>query len=299
MRTTVHLLVIFCTLIAFGAGKLHFENQLHRDMVDERLIQQPLAEGTSLELGQTGAAVALGGLRSLVAAIWNLRAFLYFEDLDWIKLEQSYGVITTLQPQNIHYWETGAWHLHTNASVYYKENQDLSPFRRNALQKQYIKKGSQFLEEGVRHNPDSWELHSLLARIWSDPFKFPDLNRAVRHYDDTLACDTLPNYRRAMFERFRFYAMTRISDRRAEALQAGLKLYHDSPKNRTPSLVNYLFALQNELDIPEDQRIPDDQLYPSEKQQLKWLKNLWTRRHQSFPMGGVRAKIDELESSIH
>jgi len=297
MRTAFQILVILTTLVGFGVGKLHFENQLNHDMVAQRLIQPPLAEGTSLELGQTGAAVALGGLRSLVAAIWNLRAFLYFEDLDWIKLEQSYKVITTLQPQNIYYWKTGAWHLHTNAAVYYKENPELSPFRRNALQKQYIQKGSEFLEDGVRHNPDSWELHSLLAQLWSDPFKYPDLERAVRHYDDTLACDTLPDYRRSMFERFRFYTMTRIPSQRAKALKEGIKLYHKSPQNRTPSLVNYIFALQNALDIPADQRIPDNQLYPSPEIQLQWLKNLWKRRNQNYPMNGVRAKIDELEKS--
>jgi len=297
MRTAFQIPVILLTIIAFGAGKLHFEDRLNHDMVEQRLIQPPLAEGAHLELGQTGAAVALGGLRSLVAAIWNLRAFLYFEDLDWIKLEQSYGIITTLQPQNIHYWKTGAWHLHTNAAVYFKENQELSPFRRNALQKKYIQKGAEFLEEGIRHNPDSWELHTTLAQLKSNPFKFPDLNLAIKHYDAALACNSLPSYRRNMFERFRFYTMTRIPSRRAEALQEGLKLYYKSPQNRTPSLVNYIFALQNALHVSKEKRIPDNQLYPNKKLQLQWLKNLWKRRNEGFPVDGVYEKIEELTHS--
>lgn len=295
MRIAIQILVIFCTLIAFGVGKLHFEDQLNEDMVHAQLIQPPLKGGTNIQLGQTGAAVALGGLRSLIAAAWNLRAFVYFEDLEWIKLEQSYEVITTLQPQTIHYWETGAWHLHTNASVYFRQKQGLSPFRQRALQKQYIQKGSDFLEEGVRQNPENWRLHNALAKLWSDNYKFPDRERAVRHYDATLACESLPEFHRAMFRRFRFYATTQIPSRHAEALQLGLELYHESPENRRPSLLNYIFALQNTLDIPEADRIPDDKLYPSEQQQLQWLQNLWKRRNQDYPMNGVRSKIEELQ----
>lgn len=295
MRTIVQILIICTTLLAFGVAKLHFEDRLTQDMVQHRLLQPPLKEGTSQRLGQTGAAAALGGMRSLIATVWNLRAFLHFENLEWIKLEQSYEVITTLQPQTIHYWETGAWHLHTNASVYYNENPDLSPFRQREMRKLYIQKGSALLEEGLLYNPDSWRLHSNLARIWSDRYKLPDLNRAVNHYSNTLACDTLPDYRRSMFERFRFYTMTRIPSRHAESLELGLVLYHQSPRNRTPSLVNYLFALQNELDLPEADRIPDNELYPSKKLQLQWLKNLWKRRNQAYPMAGVRVKIEELK----
>jgi len=295
MRFPLQILVITGTLIGFGAAKLHFEDRLNQDMVEQQLLQPPIKEGTSLQLGQTGWVVALGGLRSLVAAVWNMRAFLNFENLEWIKLEQNYHVITSLQPQNIHYWETGAWNLHTNASVYYNENPELSPLRRQAMRKLYIKKGSEFLEEGVRENPDSWKLHSALARLWSDQYKFPDLDRSVDHFEDTLACKSLPDYRRKMFERFRFYAMCRIPDRQNEALDLGIELYNASTINRTPSLINYIFALQNALEIPEADRISETDLFPNKKQQLHWLKNLWNRRNQDYPMAGVRAKIEELE----
>lgn len=299
MRILIHSLVILGTLLAFGVAKLRYEDQLNQDMVKQQLIQPPMKKGTNLEIGQTGAAVALGGLRSLVAAVWNLRAFLHFENLDWIKLEQAYGVITTLQPQTTHYWETGAWHLHTNASVHYKENNELPPFRRNSLRQQYINKGSNFLEEGVRQNPDNWQLHNALASVWSDHTKLPDLNRAVRHYDDLLACQSLPEYRRSMFERFRFYTMTRIPERYEESLQEGTRLFHASPQNRRPSMSNYIFALQNALDIPESERIPDTELFPNKKVQLQWLINLWNRRKQDFPVHGVMPKIEELKSELN
>lgn len=297
MRTFSQIVVILAVLIAFGAAKLRFEDRLGRDMVGEKLIQPPLKEGTSLRLGQTGAAVALGGLRSLVAAAWNLRAFVHFENLDWIKLEESYETITSLQPQTTQYWDTGAWHLHTNASVYYNENKDLPPFRRKSQRQLYIKKGSDLLEEGVRQNPDNWRLHHALARLWSDRHKVPDLPRALRHYQDTLACDTVPNFKRSQLERFTFYTMCKIPEKHVEALELGRKLFYDTDKNHTPNLVCCLFALQNELKTPVSARIPDDRLFPNKKSQLTWLKNYWNHRGEEYPMTGVRAKIDALEQS--
>lgn len=298
MRSVFQIIVILLILLGFGAAKLRFEDQLSQDMVKARLIQPPLKEGTSLRLGQTSAAVALGGLRSLVASIWNLRAFLHFENLDWLKLEQSYEVITTLQPQTFHYWDTGAWHLHTNASVFYKENKDLSPIRRSAMRIQYIKKGSAFLEEGTRQNPDNWKLHLALARIWSDKHKAPDLPRALNHYEDTLACDTIPDYKRKQLERFTFYTMTRVQSRESDALALGRRLFNQSSRNHTPNLVSCLFALQNSLKIPVADRIPDLKLFPNEKIELNWLKNYFKHRDLDYPMAGVRSKINMLEQKL-
>ncbi|MFK7910761.1 MAG: hypothetical protein AB8F34_09160 [Akkermansiaceae bacterium] len=298
MRIVFQLVVIVAVLTSFGAAKLHFEDRLNRDMVEDRLIQPPLKEGTSLQLGQTGAAVALGGLRSLIAAMWNLRAFMHFENLDWIKLEESYEVITTLQPQTTHYWETGAWHLHTNASVHYNEDKKLSPMRRKALRKKYIDKGSAFLQEGVTQNPQDWKLHLSLARLWSDRHKTPDFNRAVEHYDNSLATDTMPDFRRRQYERFRFYSLARIPERQDEAEKEGSRLFHLTPDNHLPNLICALFALQRAVDIPENQRIPDNKLFPSQAAQYRALKNYALNSRAGFPMDGVLEKIRELEKVI-
>ncbi len=294
MRIVFQIVVILCVLIGFGAAKLSYEDQLNKDMVENQLIQPSLKQGTNLQLGQTGAAVALGGLRSLVAAMWNLRAFIHFEKLDWIKLEESYGVITTLQPQTTHYWDTGAWHLHTNASVHYNEDRNLSPLRRKALRKLYIDKGSALLEEGVRQNPENWKLHISLARLWSDRFKLPDLQRAVTHYDNSLATQTMPGYKRKQYKRFRFYSLARIPARKKEALNDGTELFLSTSDNHLPNLVCCLFALQNAAELPEKIPIPDKDLFPDDKTQYTWLTNYWKNRHISYPMDGVLDKRREL-----
>ena len=297
MRILIQIVVILTVLLAFGASKFGFEDQLSKDMVEAKLIQPPLDKDTSLELGQTGAAVALGGLRSLVAAAWNLRAFLHFEELEWLKLEQSYKTITSLQPQTTHYWETGAWHLHSNASAYYNENTDLPAFRRRSLRKLYIQKGSNLLEEGVRQNPDNWRLHLALASVWNDRHKLPDYPTSVQHYENALACDSLPNYRRSQVQRFTFYTMCNIPERYSDALALGSALFHETEQNHLPSLVCSIFALQNELDIPVIARIPDDQLFPNKEKQLSWLKNYLKRQLRDTPISGVKEQIDWLEQA--
>lgn len=295
MRIIIQIAVIFLVLVSFGFAKFRYEDQLSRDMVSMKLIQPPLKEGTSLQLGQTGAAVALGGLRSLVAAIWNFRAFLYFEEQNWIKVEEAYEVTTTLQPQTTYYWDTGAWHMHTNASAYFKDKEDLSPLRRRSMQKRYLEKGSSFLELGTEQNPDDWKLHEILARIWSDYHKMPDIERALKHFDNTLACKSLPEYRRKQIKRFKYYAMTRLESMWPEAYRHGCSLFRESPDHHLPKTVCTLFALQNALHIPEAERIPDSALFPDEQKQLAWLKNYIVHEKQGYPMNGVRWKIEQLE----
>ncbi|MGJ8678253.1 MAG: tetratricopeptide repeat protein [Akkermansiaceae bacterium] len=298
MRALLNILIILGVLITFGVSKLRFEHDLNHSMVDSRLIQPALKEDTHLQLGQTSAIVALGGLRSLVAAVWNLRAFNHFENLDWIRIEDSYKVITTLQPQTISYWKTGAWHLHTNASVYYNENTDLSPLRRSSMRMKYINKGSALLEEGVRQNPDDWELLYTLAKLWSDYYKKPDLPRAIDYYKAALRSSSLPEYQRYKLERFTFYTMTKSSEHEEEAYVYGKKLFDNPQNTRTPNLITCLFALQNSLDIPKDQRIPNHLLFPDKETELRWLKNYWLHREQGYPMNGVRIAIDSLEDSF-
>ncbi len=294
MRSFFQIVVILISLAAFGLAKLKFETSLSESMVAQKLIQPPIKRGTSLKLGQTGAAVALGGLRSLIASIWSLKAYNHFEELDWIKLEESYEIATTLQPQSTIYWKTAAWHLHTNASVYYNENADLSPMRRGQMRSKYIQKGSTLLETGITENPDDWILHLELARLWSDSYKKPNLPKSIRHYKDALACESLPQFERAKLKRFLFYTMTRSSEHSQEAYDMGLALYRKSPRNRTPNLTCCIFALQNALEITGQKALTESELFPDHASQLKWLQNYWDHRKNDYPMHGVRAAINKL-----
>ena len=164
------------------------------------------------------------------------------------------------------------------------------------MRKRYIDKGSAVLEEGARQNPDNWKFHYELARLWSDYHKFPDYERSLQHYANTLACKTLPDYKRDQMRRFMFYTMTRAEDNEQEAYDMGRSLFEQSPDNHLPRLACSLFAMQNSLNTPQSERIPDLKLFPSEALQLAWLRIYLKGEHLGYPMTGVRAKILELEA---
>jgi len=156
--------IIFLVLFLMGQVLQRPQQKLTEQLKEERFIQAQLSQEKQLKLGQTGAAVALGGLRSLIAAVMNLQAFGCFENQEWVELEQLYDVIVTLQPNNTYYWETGAWHLAYNAYYDFEEKLGLSPARCRLKQREYHQKGETFLLRAVEDNPGEMSLWQDLGR---------------------------------------------------------------------------------------------------------------------------------------
>mgnify|MGYP001827639902 CR=1 FL=1 len=129
--------------------------------------------------------------------------------------------------------------------------------------------------------------------------KLPDFPRAIKHYDDMLASETLPEFRRNQYSRARFYTLARVPERQEETLKEGLRIFRKTPDNHLPNMICVLFALQNAIPPPENQRIPDQELFADEKTQYLWLKNYRLRRSPDFPMNGVDEKLRELEKKLH
>ena len=91
--------------------------------------------------------------------------------------------------------------------------------------------------------------------------------------------------------------MTRLQSLHQEAYRYGYDLFKESTDNHLPKLASTLFALQNSLDIPQNERIPDSELFPSSQLQLAWLKNYIIHEKQGYPIDGVSLKIQQLETS--
>ena len=131
----------------------------------------PLEIATRDRIGQTSSAVALGGLRTLVATFLNLRAFTYFTEQRWDDVADTYDTIVDLAPHTRYYWETGSWHLAYNAASYYLNDSELPPLRRREAWRASILRGRAFLERGIRNNPDDWSLLANLGMLLSDPIQ--------------------------------------------------------------------------------------------------------------------------------
>ena len=182
MKKWGQYIVIILTLFGVGEVMRFPQESLTKELKKEGFIPERLSHDKQLKIGQTGSAVVLGGLRSLVASFMNLQAFGEFEEQDWSELERLYEIIVTLQPRNAYYWETAGWHLAYNAYYDFESKPGMAAARRKLKQKEYHKKGENMLLRGTEELPNSVPLWIQLAKMHSSPHKPYDFPKAAKYY---------------------------------------------------------------------------------------------------------------------
>ena len=237
-------------LLIFGVVKLPLEQHVTQDLRRMHLVDEPLSLGTKQNMGQMGLAAMLGGLRGLVATIFQLQAYVAFTNVNWAAVDKYYEFATFLQPHNARYWEEASWHMAYNAASYYLYNQELKPGLRGQLYHDYVQHGTEILNEGLKFLPDN-------ARLWQ---KLGDLHWN-RSKDFKASGDAyLNSFKHGglnFTERFAGYAYAQSSDPASWSKgYAILKKLYDE-KKATPGLIEYLKMLEQNLHIPAAQRIPD------------------------------------------
>jgi len=294
------LIVLAAALLA-GALRLPLESALTAQLRAAGLLAAPLPVGTRDKIGQTSAAVALGGLRTLVATFLNLRAYTYFTETRWDDVASTFDTIVELAPQTIYYWQTGAWHQAYNASSYYRSDSELPPLRREAAWRAAVLKGREFLERGIRSNPGDPKLNTCLGYLLTDHYK----SRAFRDADATFlaaaqayqlaadAPDALPFLRR-----FQLYALARVADRQTEALALARQLYQN-PGNRTPTMQCVYFVLEvaANADLIDPQQFAVG-VFGTPEKAYATLANYWLRTSERLPVDGVAKALKALEAQL-
>ncbi len=289
------------SLLAFGAARMPFEAGLAKELRDAGLTPPPLEIGTTEKIGQTSSAVALGGLRTLVATFMNLRAFGFFEDQKWDDVAKCFDIIVDLAPRTRYYWETGSWHSAYNAASYYLYNSTMPAMRRREAWRASIVRGRAFLERGIRNNPDDWSLYTNLGSMLADPNKFPafrDPNKSFADSADAYGrAAAIPNSL-SYARRFQFYSLARVPGKEAEALALGRELYQD-PKNRTTTMVVLLFVLEAHENPGMDTAKRALELFGSPENAYKELSGHWHRTRERFPVYGVASALESLEKTLN
>ena len=237
-------------LLIFGVLKLPLEQRVTQDLRRMRLVDEPLSLGTGENMGQMGLAATLGGLRGMVATIFQLQAYVAFTNVDWAQVDKYYDFVNRLQPRNATYWEEASWHMAYNAASYYLNNDTLKPALRGQLYHQYVSRGTAILNQGLLFIPDSPRLWQKLGDLhWS---RSKDFKAAGDAYWNSFQHGGL-NFT----ERFAAYSYAQSTDpaswRKGYAI---LKKLYDNKKS-TPGLIEYLKILEQNLNIPPAQRIPD------------------------------------------
>ena len=291
---TVHRrfqLAALATLVVAGIVRAPIEQALTEDLREKKLLQQPLDLEVRQKVGQGFWAVSLGGLRTLVATILNLRAFGQFENQEWIKVADSYETIVQLAPHTAYYWETGSWHMAYNAASYYDRNDiGLPDLRARAEWEAWIRKGGAFLEEGVKQNPDNSLLWSRLGWLYVDPNKIRDYDRAAEAFGHAVEAGNAMPYVR----RFQAMAMARSEKYADEALPLTRRIMEEDG-GAPPTLLSLRFTLEHREDPDIDSEELARQLFGTDANAYQILGNHYLDIRGDYPMNGVGTYLRKLE----
>lgn len=244
--------IVILGVLLFGVARLPMEHglsEMHRGLhfrtVDFNL---DLRE----QVGQLGFVAALSGFRSLVADAVFIQAHVAWERTEWGRVLLLFRQVTTLQPRAVLFWDMAAWHMAWNASTA-AMNDRTQP--REALRlktaREYLRLGQDFLERGIKNNPERPELYEAMARLYRD--KYEDHERASEFFAKAAALPGAHSYAR----RFAAYELAQCLGREREAYDQLRALYDFGERERLPTLLRHLKELEIKLDIPQDQRISD------------------------------------------
>jgi len=236
------LLISFLILFAFGTVRLPLEQKFAAQDRQSYSHGGPLNLNLREQLGQLGFVAALSGFRSLVADFLFIQAHVAWERTEWSRVLLLFRQVTTLQPHSVLFWDMAAWHMGWNASAAAVNDQTQS---RPSLR---IK---DFLERGIKNNPGEPRLYESLARLYRDKYK--DHEHASEFFAKAAALPGAMGYNK----RFSAYELSYVEGRERAAYERLRQIYDAGEHERAPTLIARLKFLENKLDIPRDQRVPD------------------------------------------
>lgn len=293
MNVMRQIMIIVVILLVAGWVKEPWEQRMQRDFVAAGCLDPKLALGVKEKIGQTCAAVALGGLRSVVATFLHLAAFGSFEDRNWAKLCDQFDLIVALQPRTPYYWDVGAWHMAYNAAVDYREREEMPASRREALHRSFVLKGRAFLERGVANNPEDWTLLSSLGRFYGNPTKFPDYEKSAQAYEKAWKTGKARHFEARAW----LYSLARAENRQLEALELARELFQ-RPGNRVDSLCCLLFVLEwSQPGAPPLESLIS-QCFPDHQQALRMLRTYAANNADELPTLGVDHALQWLNRKL-
>ena len=247
--------IIFSFLLVFGAVRLPLETALTEQHRRASFHQARLDLDLREQIGQLGFFAALSGFRSLVADVVFIQAHVAWERTEWGRVLLLFRAATTLQPRSILFWDMAAWHMAWNASVAARHDpfQPNDALRRKA-EREYFALGKDFLERGIRNNPDRPQLYESLARLYKE--KLNNHAAAARLFGRAAALPGAPE----RDKRFAAYELSFVPGRERAAHAALRSLYDQGENQRLPTLLARLKFLEQKLAIPLDERISDPSL---------------------------------------
>jgi hypothetical protein len=211
-------------LAAGGVARIPLEERYTASMREQQLLEPPLNLSLRDELGQTFFIAVLGGFRSVVATIMELKTVEPYIEGNWGLVDQYYAVCCKLQPLEESYWDRRAWQLGANARDSYLYDIRYTEETRHLLAQQSIQKCMDVLLEGTRHRPDSAKLWERLG--WYAGMPWNDLRDHAKASEYYARAAATPNAR-GFYRRFSIYEMAHVPGRELEAWHKLMELYQN------------------------------------------------------------------------
>jgi hypothetical protein len=177
-------------LLIFGLVRLPLERSVEGQLQVGGYVEESVDLSMMEKLGQGGFAAALGGYRPLVASFYYLKAYIdAMDNEEWGRVDQTYGLITTLQPRNGHYWDNYVWHIGWNAYAWANGEADYQGHLgnnwkasnlRNITAPAYLQRAKDIGLKAVTMVKDDYRLYQRLGYLYED--KLDDPCQGARWY---------------------------------------------------------------------------------------------------------------------
>jgi len=196
------VIVSVVLILVFGLVRLPLERMVDGQLRDGGYLQDNVELSMMDKLGQGGFAAALGGYRPLVASFYYLKAYIdAMDNEEWGRVDQTYGLITTLQPRNGHYWDNYVWHIGWNAYAWANGEADYQDHLgnewkgsnlRNITAPGYLKRAEEIGRRAVAMVKDDYRLYQRMGLLYDD--KFGDKCEAARWYQKGSQVEGAPEF---------------------------------------------------------------------------------------------------------
>ncbi|MEY2491079.1 MAG: hypothetical protein QOH24_30 [Verrucomicrobiota bacterium] len=241
----------FALLLLIIAAIAPLKLKMEKNIGGNRASSSDLRHAIDLRerIGQTAFIAILGGFRSVVADFLFIDGHFAWERVDWSHLLMRLRQVTMLQPHVTMFWDVAAWHMAWNASTAALNDSSQPLLARKRLQREYIEIGRDFLERGVANNPQNPQLYEALARLDRD--KLHDHAGAAENF---MKASRLPGCA-AYDERFSAYELSYCEGHEREAYDRLRALFQRGEKERLPTLIARLRAMEEQLHISPEERV--------------------------------------------
>ena len=242
--------VALAALLLFGAVKFPLEQAVDQAPRNAYFrgahLNLPLRE----QIGQGAFLAALSGFRGVIADILSLQANDAWQNTQWSRVILLYNQITTLEPRMTLHWEMAANYMAFDASVAALEDpRQPRQALRIKTSREYIQIGRDFLERGIRNNPDRHALYNRLGFLLMEKLK--DHQGAYEAYTQAAKFPEALGYE----ERFAAYELSKCPGKEAQAYALLVNLYRKSNREHTPTLLHRIHDLEAKLHISSEQRV--------------------------------------------